>query len=339
MKKIYIFYCIYIFPFLVFGQRKEEKINIIDGIIKIEYDLNNKRNISIKSIDLGIFLGEFSSPLQSDASGNYLFYNSKKEIWNELNIFYPTGYNRKMMLGGNIYKNNDVIYGLNDLIVVPQPQTTCNYYIFQTDIGIRFGVIEIDSIMHGFQYHIVNMKGDNGKGEVINKNNQLTDSTCSAIGAIPSRDKKAYWIFSITYPQLCIEVHKLTKSGVKKTQNTFCGGLNHIDIGNLFYQNHRYTHGLPYVEMKMSPTNDKFAIAGTERGYYKVKLFKFNNETGKIEFDYELEKSQNEGLNRITFTADGKYLYFGNSIYNLTKATPEEVQASEYLIGEKKLGN
>ncbi len=321
---------------LIFSQRWEDSKVKIDDDTYIEYSPTKRYNILATNHVGNLYIG-MSTPYLCDSKGNTLMYLSKLSINSELDDLQNSSGNYRIiqMLNGRTFKDIDASYGVNDIIVLPQPQSTCNYYVLQSEVGLYNG-IDNDSVIRGFQYHIINMKGDNGKGEVISKNNKLKDSTCSAIGAIPSKDKKAYWIFSITYPELCLEQYKLTKDGVKKTQNSYCY-LDHIDVGKLFFQNHRYTHGLPYVEMKMSPTNDKFAIAGTEQDYYKVKLFKFDNETGKIEFDYELKNSDNfkyGGLNRITFTEDGKYLYFGYSIYDLSKNSPEEVQASEYVIKE-----
>ena len=326
-----MFYLILFFLSSLFSQNIEDRVKLVDNNDWFEFNLNNI--LIHKKMWTMDFQSELSPPVICDANGNYLFTIASNQVWNniELNEFLRIDYN--VMKNGYLHNDYIISRGLNHILVLPQPQSTCEYFIFQVDAGVTY---QFDSIINGYEYQVIDMKGDNGKGEVIEKNIMLNDSSCSALAGIPSKDKKSYWIISIDYPSIDLNVHQLTKDGVRKINaNTYADSeLYELYQRPDFVRNNPRDYGLPFVEMKVNQHNNLIAIVGSDRSdgrKYFVRMYDFDNETGKISFKYQLKnKNQYTGFFWLCFTPDSKYLYFGRSIYDLSLESQEEIQNSEF---------
>jgi gliding motility-associated-like protein len=113
----------------------------------------------------------------SDQSGNLLFYTNGITVYNK---------NHGMMINGN---NIGGHISSCQMLIVPQPGNDSIYYIFTT------GAIESD-FQQGYRYSIVNMKRDNGRGEVVAKGVQFWPSCTERITAARHSNGVDVWIIT-----------------------------------------------------------------------------------------------------------------------------------------------
>ena len=87
----------------------------------------------------------------SDKQGNLLFYTTSKTIWNR---------NHDTLKNGDGL--NTSVISTQGAIIIPKPGNSNLYYVFTVSGNVRPNP--------GFWYHIIDITKDNGKGEVILKN-------------------------------------------------------------------------------------------------------------------------------------------------------------------------
>ena len=98
-----------------------------------------------------------------DKTGNLLFYTNGVTVYNR---------NHQVMLNGTGLKGN--LSTVQSALIVPMPGTDNIYYIFTTD------AVE-NNFANGYNYSVVDMNRDNGKGEVILKNILFNASPSASI--------------------------------------------------------------------------------------------------------------------------------------------------------------
>lgn len=113
----------------------------------------------------------------SDQSGNLLFYTNGITVYNR---------NHQVMLNGD---NIGGHISSCQVLVLPQPGNDSLYYIFTT------GAIE-SNFTEGYRYSIVNMKRDNGNGEVVIKGVQFWSSCSERITAARHNNGVDIWIIT-----------------------------------------------------------------------------------------------------------------------------------------------
>lgn len=224
----------------------------------------------------------------SNSNGSLLFYTDGITVWNKQNQQMPNGYG----LHGNLESTSSAI-------IVQQPLNDSLYYIFTID---AYGST------NGLQYSIINMKLNNGLGDVVKKNIQLINPVSEKIAIIKHANNRDYWIVSHLFDgSNNFIAYLLTPSGVdSKSIISSVGEIIYVD----FHRNN------VIGQMKASPAGNKIAAAFTR--YNFTQLFDFDNNTGILSNPIKLYGFHNDddidfgghgGMYGLEFSPDGKFLY------------------------------
>ena len=122
-------------------------------------------------------LSDEGSASISDEDGNLLFYTNGVTVYNKLH---------QVMLNGNNLAGN---ISSCQTIIIPHPGHDSLYYIFTTD------AVEND-FLSGYRYSMVNIKRDNGNGEVIIKNTLLWPSCSERLTAARHSNGIDVWVIT-----------------------------------------------------------------------------------------------------------------------------------------------
>jgi gliding motility-associated-like protein len=113
-----------------------------------------------------------------DANGQLLFYSNGVTVYNRKHLVMLNGDN----LAGNISS-------VQSCLVVPIPGNDSLFYIFTSD------AVE-NNYAKGYCYSLVNMKRDNGFGEVVAKNIQLQASCTERLTAVRHANGLSVWVIT-----------------------------------------------------------------------------------------------------------------------------------------------
>jgi gliding motility-associated-like protein len=270
----------------------------------------------------GMTITEEGSAAISDKNGNLLFYTNGLIVVNAQQLM--------MKNGGNLLGDRS---STQNAIIVPQPGNDSMYYIFtvgaegQTNKGIR--------------YSVVNMRRENGLGEVVQENVLLSSDCYEKIAAVRHCNKKDIWIASRGFGGNIYRLFKLTSQGINGFSVT---SLTGFDAGSQTVNS--------IGAMKFSADGQKLAVA---HGYDadRVEILDFNPITGALTnpvifkpsdipgppisgSNYGLEFSPNGRLLYVSandFETDSSFLYqFDISSNNAAtiKASRQTISASTF---------
>ncbi len=186
----------------------------------------------------------------SDNNGKLLFYTNGLVVVNR---------KHEIMLNGNGLRGD--LSSTSNTIIVRQPDNDSIYYLFT--IGAT------SQIAKGLRYNVINMKGDGGFGEVIEKNT-FVDEAYEKLAAVRHCNKKDIWIIIRKWESDEYDAYLLTSSGfvnapVVSHTGLVVGGTVNNAIGTL----------------KFSSDGKKLAaVHSTENDL--VELMQFDNATGQI---------------------------------------------------------
>jgi len=239
-----------------------------------------------------------------DTNGNLLLYTDGMTVWN--------GNHQIIGNGTGLLGNGSSSQGV---IIIPQPDNDSIFFIFTTED--RGG-------SNGLNYSIVNIRGNNNLGEVIQKNNQLITPVTEAIAAVYHGNGKDIWIVSHGYGNNIFYSYLLTSIGIIK-----CPVISYA--GNPISGN----PALAQTAMKIASKGNTLAITFYASIQGKVELHQLNCYTGKIENAFSIP-----GVILpigIEFSSNEQYLYVverDNSVYqfDLTENTNQGISDSRINI-------
>lgn len=172
-------------------------------------------------------------------------------------------------------------------IIVQQPGSSVNYYIFTVDA-------HQNNLRNGLKYSIVDLSQNGGLGAVVSKNIVLyANEVCEKITAVKHANGADYWIIVHRWDSRDFHAYLLTSSGLSAPVISTIGVRHNTDR----------TSSIGY--MKTSPNGSKLAVAIFTQD--RIELFDFNNSTGAITNPIQLNNySQVYGLE---FSPSGQFLY------------------------------
>lgn len=186
----------------------------------------------------------------SDNNGNLLFYTNGLVLINR---------KHDIMLNGNGLRGD--LSSTNNTLIIPLPGNDSIFYVFTVGATTQLN--------KGLRYNIVNINGDNGFGEVIEKNT-FVEEAYEKIAAVRHCNNKDVWIIIRKWESDEYNAYLLTSTGlnispvISKT-GLIVGGIPNNAIGTL----------------KSSIDGKKLvAIHSTENDL--VELMSFDNVTGII---------------------------------------------------------
>ena len=255
-----------------------------------------------------------------DTSGNLLFYTDGMSVWNNKNS--------KLRRYLSRWPWADYCSPL----IVPHLENDSLYYIFGVSSGGPFS--------HQLQYVNINIKENNGDGQIVypqaststNYFTVLKDSCSVLVAGTTHCNRKDFWI--VTYSQNALYAYLVTKDGVSANAIvTQTPGINNVDD--------------QYRNIKFSGSGDKLVMPLINTN--QVLVFDFDNITGKFSNPLKLSTLQNLILEDVEISPDGSKLYLGayippnpevegdgesHNIYqmDLNAGTPADIQNSFTLI-------
>lgn len=254
-----------------------------------------------------------------DASGQLLFYTEGTMVWNRQHTIMPNG---KDLLGSFSSSQSSVI--------VPKINDPGKYYVFTV---AQLGITD------GFNYSVINMALDGGKGDVETKNVHLQSPVCEKLTAVKHCNGRDIWVIVHGFNTATFHAYLVTPAGVSTSPVVSTAGRL---VPN---SNEEFTIGC----MKVSPNGKKVAVAHMHLG---VDLLDFDNSTGIISKGNSLflpaePYGSYRGAYGVEFSPNSKYLYVsgdytsGQEIsyllqYNVNLSTHSLIQASKKVIYQQQ---
>ncbi|MCX6256674.1 MAG: T9SS type A sorting domain-containing protein [Bacteroidia bacterium] len=243
----------------------------------------------------------------SDYQGNLLFYSDGQTVWNRYHQVMPHGTG----LYGGIGQTG---------IIVPLPNSNHIYYLFT--ISAYYFPTGVD---HGFNYSVIDMNLDNGKGDIVDstKNTNLLPKVARNITAVAHSNKVDTWVMVHNWNSDQFYAYLITPAGVSSPVITNIGttysGINNTGGG----------------DMKFSNKGSKLALAINYSNNFYVELYDFNITSGMVN-NYLLINNTNFALMQgVEFSPDESKLYIsaGDNIYqyNLNAGNPTDIINSVYM--------
>ena len=244
--------------------------------------------------------------VQCDTNGNILFYSDGTDIINR---------NHRVMLNGDSVASYDGLASQR-VWIIQKPESDNLYYVFFVSVGQQGN----GTYDYGLTYNIVDMNGDNGLGEVIEKDVLIPAAyhAQNKLFAIKHANKRDVWI--ITYLS---DVNKyasflLTPDGINLnpviSDASYAGNSNHDGRGIL-----KISYNKKYFVSTISLPNQ------VEIGY-------FNDTTGALTLLYYINQPNPNSHPYhplgIEFSPDSKYLYV--AYHAIFDSGPSELGVSIY---------
>ncbi|MEP0264388.1 T9SS type B sorting domain-containing protein [Dokdonia sp.] len=233
---------------------------------------------------------EGCSAISDKDTGNILFYTEGTTVWNRNNDVMSNGTD---LLGS--------LSSTQSAVIVPLPGSDTLFYIITTD---EVQAYQNNGMGNGINYSIVSMLGDNGLGEVIEKNTNLLLEGSEKISVVETSDGVNYWI--VTHFQNKFYAYLLDASGISTTPIISTIGPNIDDFENF------------RGAMKIAPNGSKLAISHClfepSLGGFAY-LYDFDNATGIV--DNQLLINDDLVYYGVEFSSDSSKLYFsGKTVDN-----------------------
>jgi hypothetical protein len=250
-----------------------------------------------------------------DSSGQLLFYTDGTHVWNKLHQLMPNGdslaYICTDILGLGIPENS-----LQPAVIIPI-ENTSQYYIFTTDSWF-------DGLgPNRLKYHIVDIAADNGLGDVVLKNQIMTDQIGEKLAATRHCNGLDWWVIVRSTTSDKFLSFLVTPTGVSTNPIISHTGLFDNDALNLVVS-----------QLKISP-NGKY-IANS-LNLYGFEFGTFNNATGEIEITFR-DFNYNTVLGMgCAFSSDSKYMY--SSVQNYIPDTITNIPNTDVYINRYNIEN
>jgi gliding motility-associated-like protein len=241
----------------------------------------------------------------SDCEGKLLFYTDGVTVWNRTGAIMSNG---SGLLG---YQNNT-----STSLIVKVPKSKSTYYIFTT------------SLQNGLRYSIVNMNGDNGLGNIIQKNIQLNNSSVGRITVAYHANGIDIWVLVHYNNSLNYHAFLVTELGIELPGIISQGILSHSsDHGDMI---------ISPDGKKVACTLDNTKISFNGSLNSRVSLADFNNENGRVNNEAWITKDGNP--HGCAFSPNSNYLYINSTNdgvirYDLSNGSNAQVLSTSISLG------
>jgi len=217
---------------------------------------------------------EGSASICSPRDGRLLFYTNGVSVWNA---------SHKVMSQGIGLKGNWT--SSQSALIVPNPADTNLFYIFTTN-----ALTENDKT---FRYSMVDMRLDNGRGEVTVKNVPLFTNGTEKVGATRHCNGRDYWVITHEWGSNRFYSYLLDATGISDTVIS--------DLGSICP-----TTNDVQGSIQIAPNGRMVAVSTT--GTQVLELFDFDPSTGVLTNARELNRGQN--FYGLEFSPNNSKLYY-----------------------------
>lgn len=215
----------------------------------------------------------------SDKNGNLLFYSNGLTIWNKNHDTLKNGFGLYSSQSGN---------SVQGAIIIPLPGNPKLYYIFTISGNVRPNP--------GFWYHIVDMSKDNGKGEVILKNQYICGNVTERMSATFHANKKSVWIMVHEWNSNKFRAYLLKNTGLDT--NAVISSVGTVHTGYIANN---------MGQLKFSASGKNMACVIWEDGI--VDIFDFNNKTGMLSNCISINLGYSKAAFGTEFSPNEQLLY------------------------------
>lgn len=221
-----------------------------------------------------------------DTDGTPLFYSNGSTVGNS-----QTGV--QLLNGDGL---TGTITTTQSALFVPMPGSDRYVYLFTVDA--QAGETHL-STNGGISYSIIDRLGDNGKGEVTEKNTLLLTPTVEKITAVKNHKGDGIWVIGHEWNSDAFYAWLVTSAGIEAPVITRIGKAHQSPVNAI--------GELALGEMKASPSGRKIALAIQGTGSYEV--FDFDNHTGKLSNAVFLKNDLTASAYGVSFSPNERYLY------------------------------
>lgn len=242
----------------------------------------------------------------SDINGELQFYTNGREVYNKNNLRMPNGFE---LNGSQLLNQNCIIVPLSDSI----------YYLFT--INAYYDTV-------GLNYSVVDMKQNNGDGDVVLKNQLIRSGFVEKIAATKHCNGEDTWVITHDRGNKFYS-YLLNQQGIfLDTIISESGTSIKADIGY----------------MKVSPASNMLAFP-VNNDSLLIEVFRFDNRTGAV-FDPKsiLAKDETVYAYGLEFSPDGNRLYMNTGgkkyslwQYDVTTESEQELNASGIWLADGNL--
>lgn len=245
----------------------------------------------------------------SDNNGNLLFYTDGLVINNRLHQTMPNG-NGIMTLGTVT----------QPAIIIPIPGDTSRYYVFTAD-GAE------DHFRLGYRYSVVDMRLDNGNGDVTAEKNIRIDSpSTEKIAAVKHSNGLDYWLITKQFGNNRFKVFRIDCNGVD---------INPV-ISDVGFPLNDWAEFNGIGQLKVSADGKKIGLVASNSAFTAAaaEILDFDASTGIISNPITLDLSNfisNTLGYGIEFSPDSKKVYVTNgdlriiNQYDLSSSNPSAI--------------
>lgn len=221
---------------------------------------------------------EGCAAISNPVTGELLFYTNGVDVWNR---------NHAVMLNGTGL--NGHASSTQSCLIVPKPGDPNIFYVFTTYAGAYAGIPE-----GGLEYSTVDMRGDGGLGEVVDKNAVLLGPGLSTEKLVGIRhcNSDDFWVVGHGTGSNRFYSWLVTKDGVTMSPVT-------SDVGDV----HQASDAFAIGYLKASP-NGKYLFSVVQQTR-SGELFPFDNATGIV----GERMSRISAYYGVSFSPDSKLLY------------------------------
>lgn len=211
-------------------------------------------------------------------------YTNGIKIWDKTHNIMPT-------LTGTFLNGNT---STTQTAIVKQPEKDSIYFVFVLDRQVG---------NFGFNYSVVDMSLNNGKGDLISYNNFLIDSVCEKVAIIQHANGVDYWVVIRQFNSTNFLSYLFDKNGINTPPIISSVGINlHINYGN----------STSIGQLKANKKGNKLASANWYRN--NVEVFDFDNNSGILSNPINITGFQETRPYGVEFSPNGKILYITDVI-------------------------
>jgi gliding motility-associated-like protein len=232
-----------------------------------------------------VMLADEGCAITCDNTGQFLFYTNGKVIYNR---------EHKVMFNGDGLLGHKSSF--QSALIIPKPNNTSLYYVFTGD------ALE-NNMANGYNYTIVDMNGDGGKGAVTLKNVPMQAPGTERLAAVRHANGVDVWIITNDRSSNTFRAWQLTCDGLIDVPVISAVG-DPLDVQNM------WNIGC----IKASPDGKKVCQTHFDEGddlsdNHFFQLFDFNNATGRLSNPVKINLPGRR-LYVCEFSPDSKLLYF-----------------------------
>jgi len=297
----------------------------------------NSPQIDIKSQNLydpynPNYKGNLQTPYANsicDTLGNILFY------YDGTNVYEPNG---QVMNNGQLHTYNFSSLYATSLIVPIEESNRRYYYLFETlpheenwNYVTNRPIDDVTSCYYPnkcgkfwdlckLEYHIIDMHGNGGKGNIISKNVFLKDSVAPSISGIKHQNNIDTWVSVLEYRSNKILNYQVNSCEIKEPVVNIIPNFEYKE--NPFYTPYSPAFYCGY-QLVFSTQGDYAAFSGNKISDnpsvsfipFYVFVAPFDNQTGLFDFISLQTIDVKSGIHANLFSHDSKYLYYHNSFW------------------------